>query len=382
MADKDKGGDKTELPTPRRLRDARKKGDVAKSREIGSTVVTMVWLVIFFLGAGYVARLIADLALATVVRAPGGVFSDALLSVGSHAIYVLLLTSALLLIPVAVIGTLAESLQIGPILTGEKLKPTLDKLNPIEGLKRMFGKDGLVEMVKTLAKALILVTIVALMLVQLLPKLGAMLQLASWSPVAGTGAAAAQISLDITLELTIRLLGWTVAAFLMVAILDRVWTKHSFTKKMMMSRRDIKQEYKSDEGDPHVKAHRRQMHQEWGNSNAVGAAGSANALLVNPTHIAIALDYDETSCPVPIVAGKGEGPLAAAMRAEAERNNVPIIRNIAAARALWAEGAVGDIIPEDMFDAVAEIILWAKRARDGKAPMVQDAGTETLATVG
>jgi type III secretion protein U len=141
---------------------------------------------------------------------------------------------------------------------------------------------------------------------------------------------------------------------------------------MKMSMRDIRQEMKDDEGDPHVKGRRREMHQEWANQNAVGAAGGAAALLVNPTHIAIALDYNDEDCPVPVISGRGQGALAAAMRAEAERNNVPIIRNIATARRLWARGEVGEMVPEDMFDAIAEIILWAKKAQQGDAPLWQD----------
>jgi flagellar biosynthesis protein FlhB len=163
-----------------------------------------------------------------------------------------------------------------------------------------------------------------------------------------------------------------VAVFAFVGMADWIYSKHKFIKKMKMSLRDIRQEMKDDEGDPHVKGRRREMHQEWANQNAVGAAGGASALLVNPTHIAIALDYDEQDCPVPVIAGRGQGALAAAMRAEAERNAVPIIRNVATARQLWARGEVGEIVPEEMFDAIAEIILWAKKAREGGAPMWQD----------
>ena len=111
---------------------------------------------------------------------------------------------------------------------------------------------------------------------------------------------------------------------------------------------------------------------EWANQNTLGATRGSAALLVNPTHIAIALDYDLENTPVPVIAAKGAGELAAAMRAEAEANGVPIIRNIATARTLWARGEIGEIVPQDMFDAIAAIILWAKKARDGDAPMDHD----------
>jgi type III secretion protein U len=380
MAKGGDSGEKTELPTPKRLRDARQKGDVAKSKEFGTALGALGWLLMFAFAAGYVATSIADLSEEALAAAASGDFSSAAWTLGSSGIRVLLVATGMLLAPIAIFLTLAESLQIGPVFTTEKLKPSLDKMNPVEGLKRMFGKDGLVELAKSLAKAVVLVAITWMAIVAILPELGGMIAAAGWSPVDGTGPEAARQSLALTSWITVRLLGWTVAAFLFVAVLDRIWTKHSFTKRMKMSRRDVKQEHKSDEGDPHVKSHRRELHREWSSGNPVGAARGAAALLVNPTHIAIALDYDADDCPVPVVAAKGEGPLAAAMRAAATDGGVPIIRNVSAARAIWSRGAVGDVVPEDLFDAVAEVILWAKRARDGKAPMTQDLDASSLSS--
>lgn len=374
MADKNDGGDKTELPTPKRLQDARKKGDVAKSKDVSAAGVTLLWLIIFALAGGYAARLISDFAQNAVTAATTLPFEIAINQVASGGIRVLLLLAALTLIPVAVVGTLIEGLQVGSIMTGEKMKPSFDKMNPIEGLKRMFGKDGLVEMVKTLLKAALVIFITILVIKSVLPDLGGMLVMSDSNPSNSSGQIVAQQAIGLTYSLTLKILGWTVLAFIGVAILDRVWVKHSFIKKMMMSMRDIKQEYKNDEGDPHIKQHRKQMHQEWANSNAVGSAGDAAALLVNPTHLAIAIDYDKDNCPVPVIAAKGQGPLAAAMRAAAEDNQVPIIRHVATARKLWARGEIGEIVPEDMFDAVAEVILWAKKAREGQAPMTVELG--------
>lgn len=376
MAQKNDGGDKTELPTPKRLQDARKKGDVAKSKDVSAAGGTLLWLILFALAGGYAATMIADFTKNMLTVAMEQPFDVAMEQVGAGALRLVVVLGALTLIPIAVVGMLIEGLQIGPIMTGEKLKPSFDKMNPVEGLKRMFGKDGLVEMVKTLAKAAIVIFITFLVIKSALPELSGMLVISDSSPDSGAGQVVAQQAMNVTYGLTLKILGWTTLAFIGVAILDRLWTKHSFIKKMMMSRRDIKQEYKNDEGDPHIKQHRRQMHQEWANSNAVGSAGNAAALLVNPTHLAIAIDYDKESCPVPVIAAKGEGPLAAAMRAAAEDNQVPIIRHVATARTLWARGEIGEIVPEDMFDAVAEVILWAKRAREGQAPMTVELGDQ------
>ncbi len=372
MADKNDGGDKTELPTPKRLRDAREKGDVAKSKDVGAALVVLAWLALLAFAAGFVGSRLFALTEDTLLQATTQPFATALGQVSELSLTTLVVISVATLLPIAVIATFAEYAQIGTILTAEKMKPSFENMNPVEGLKRMFGLEGLVELVKTLVKVLLVCAITYGVIQAAFPTSASLIQLAAWSPVAGTAPAAASSIFELFHSVTLQLFGIVIFAFAFVAILDRLYAQHSFTKKMKMSMRDIRQEYKDDEGDPYVKAARREMHQEWANQNAVGAAGNAAALLVNPTHIAIALDYDAEDCPVPVIAARGEGALAAAMREEAERSGVPIIRNIATARRLWARGEVGEIVPEDMFDAIAEIILWAKRAREGDAPMWQD----------
>ena len=367
--DKD-SGDKTELPTPKKLRDARKKGDIAKSRELSSAVVTIGWLAVFVIGSGFLATRIADFT-TTIVAAPASDdFPDRLAALATEATFLLVALTALVWVPIAALGTLTEFLQTRGLFSSEKLKPKPENLNPVEGFKRLFGKNGLVELLKTLAKAVAVCAVVWLVARDLMPDLEAFLAPAA-APVfrPGLGADAALPSLHASYRVTLHLLGAIAFVFLFVAGVDWLWTRHSFIKRMMMSHRDIRQETKQDEGDPHIRGHRRQLHQEWASSNAVATTGGATALLVNPTHIAIALDYDDENSPVPTIAAKGEGPTAAAMRAEATRAGVPIIRHVPHARTLWARGEPGEMIPEDMFDAIAEIILWARRARDGKAPM-------------
>ncbi len=372
MAEKNDGADKSELPTPKKLRDARNKGDVAKSKDLGAGLLTGAWLLLFAFVSGFVATELARLASDTLTAATQMPFEQAAPAIGWDSLITLVRISLMTLVPVAIIATFAEFIQVGPLFTTEKMKFGLDKLNPMEGLKRMFGKDGLFELVKTLIKVGFVLVIAVIVIRAAISEAGQLIRLASWSPVADAGPAAASATLDLTYRLTIKLFAMIVGVFLFVAVADWVYSKHSFIKKMKMSRRDIKQEYKDDEGDPQVKSMRREMHQEWANQNALGATRGSAALLVNPTHIAIALDYDEDKTPVPVIAAKGAGELAAAMRAEAVAAGIPIIRNISTARTLWARGEIGEIVPQDMFDAIAAIILWAKKARGGDAPMDHD----------
>lgn len=380
MAEKNDGGDKTELPTPKRLRDARKKGDVAKSKDVSSGLVILGWFILIALSASYVGTQITMFFSDTLTAATDMPFDQALRSVGWQGTMLLIKLSLLILVPIAVFATIAEYMQAGPVMTTEKMKPTLDKLNPVEGLKRMFGMDGIVELAKTMVKVMLVTLIVYFMIRTGYREAGQFINFAGTAPVHDSGRQAALQAMDMTHSLTLQFFALVVGVFMLVGLADHLYSRHRFIKKMKMSMRDIRQEHKDDEGDPHIKAHRREMHQEWANQNAVGATGGAAALLVNPTHLAIALDYDEEDCPVPVIAAKGEGPLADAMRAEAMRNNVPIIRNIATARRLWARGEIGEIVPEDMFDAIAEIILWSRKARNGEAPMWQEMDSDEPAT--
>ncbi|HEX6707418.1 MAG TPA: type III secretion system export apparatus subunit SctU [Albitalea sp.] len=359
MADKNDGGDKTEKPTPKRLEDARKKGDVSKSKEVTSTVVLVVWLALGALVIGLATTRIAMLceSLFTTIadgwRVTG--YAGAVRSLGTQAAELGLLLVAMLLVPAAAVGLLTDFLQAGPVLTFEKIKPKLDALNPVEGVKRMFTMDNLIEVVKAIAKTALLFGIGWLVVKSALPDIVGLARSPTLPPQR-LGA--------LLWDLTVKALAWTVAVFALVALLDAAYQRFSFTKKMRMSMRDIKQEVKESEGDPHIKQHRRQAHQEWSQRNAQQAARTANVLVVNPTHVAIAIDYDRETTPVPTIAAKGEDHVARAMREAAEEAGVPIVRNVPLARDLLARADVGDAVPADLFDIIAEVILWAREVRE------------------
>jgi type III secretion protein U len=365
MADKNDGGDKTEKPTPKKLQDARKKGQVPKSKDLTSTVELAGWLGLVVMAGGWVGQQLAGLMQAALA-AVGQPFETALLQVGGLAWQVGLALLAAVLLPAVAIGLVVEYLQAGPVFSGEKLKPKAEHLNPVEGIKRMFTMDNVVEVLKSMAKTALLLTIGLIIVRVLLGPSAALFQ------GDGVGAGA---GLGLLLhEGTLQLVAWTLVCFVLVALLDAAWQHHSFTKKMRMSLRDIRQEIKESEGDPHVKQQRQQAHQEWSQRNAQQAARQANVLVVNPTHVAVAIDYDRDTCPVPTVSAVGEDHVARAMREAAEEAGVPIVRNVPLARDLLARGEPGSLVPADLFDVVAEVILWAREVRetmaraDGSAP--------------
>jgi type III secretion protein U len=369
MADKNDGGDKTEKPTPKRLQDARKKGDVPKSKDLTSTMELVIWLALFALAVGYCGEQFARLMQAAL-ESIGTPFTSAAGSVGQLALQVLLAVTAIAVVPVVAIGLLTEYLHAGPVFTGEKLKPKIENMNPVEGIKRMFTMDNLIEVVKSVLKCAVLAAIGWLVALAALPSLAHLFT----APVTGLGTALSQTSKWI--------LVWTVGVFVLVAVLDVAYQHHSFTKKMRMSLRDIRQEMKESEGDPYIKQSRKQAHEEWSQRNAQQAARQANVLVVNPTHVAIALDYDRDDCPVPMISAKGEDHVARAMREAAEEAGVPIVRNVELARDMLARGQIDEIVPADLFDIIAEVILWAREVRevlevgDGRAGKIKAPGED------
>jgi type III secretion YscU/HrpY family protein len=366
MTDKNNSGDKTEKPTPKRLKDARKKGDVSKSKDVSGTAVMILWIVLLGASSFYIFdRVYALLSQTLSVVRDADNFHYALSHIGYEAYVTLLQLSLILLVPAALFGLLIEFLQAGPVMTLEKIKPKMEHLNPASGLKRMFSLDNLVEVVKSIFKTALLFVIAWLILKSFLPDLAKLPE--SVTPYIGK-----------TLwHIVLLLFIWTVGIFSLVAILDAAYQRFSYIKKLRMSTRDIKQEFKENEGDPLIKQQRRQAHQEWSQQSAMDAARSANVIVVNPIHLAISLDYDREKTPVPTVSAKGEDYMARTMREAGEEAHVPILRNEDLARKLYADVQEGDIIPSELFDVVAEVILWSKQVREQMNGESNDAALDT-----
>jgi type III secretion YscU/HrpY family protein len=359
MADKNDGGDKTEKPTAKKLRDARKKGDVPKSKDLTSAAGLIVWLGLAAGGSGYAATRIGGLfeSLFTTLGKGWEVsgYAGAVRALGWQSLELGAMLVAMLAIPAAAIGLLVEFLQAGPVLTFEKLKPQLDKMNPVEGVKRMFSMDNLIELVKATLKTALLFLIGWMVVKGALPDMVALARSSVRPPGAISG---------LIWHLTVQTLAWTLAIFAFVAMLDVVYQRYSFTKKMRMSIRDIKQEMKDSEGDPYIKMQRKRTQHELAQQSATQATRTANVLVVNPTHVAIAIDYDRETTPVPTVVAKGEDEMALAMREAAAEAGVPVVRNIPLARDLLARAEEGDLVPSDLFEVIAEVILWAREVRE------------------
>ena len=352
MSQSQESGDKTEKASPKKLRDARKRGEVATSRDVTSTLGLAFSLSLIFLGIAHASREITDLFDHTLSFYEMPV-EQLIIDAGNHAARLFIYLSAMILLPIAAVGLLLDFLQIGAIFSMEKLKPSMEKMNLAEGIKRMFGMDNMVELVKNVVKSMILGAIGYFVVRSFMDELVTLP--ASIEPMAVIAGIKA---------LGTWVLAWTLGIFLFLMILDSLYQKHSFAKRMRMSIRDIREEQKQTLGDPLIKRQRRQMHQEYAQEGRVQAASEATVLVVNPTHVAIAIRYDRENEPVPFVSAKAEDADAAEMREAANQRNVPVLRNELLARMLLADVEEGDIIPRRFFDVVAEVILWASKTKD------------------
>jgi flagellar biosynthetic protein FlhB len=244
-----------------------------------------------------------------------------------------------------VVGTVASAAQGGITVSTKSMKPTLKKLNPFPGIKRMFGTQGIWESIKALIKtaALAVVVIVTSDRAQTLVSSAGALPL---SAVVDTFAASAILMFRV-----VAITG------LIIAVADYMVVRMKTMKKLKMSKYEIQQEHKQSEGDPHMKAHRRGIQMSMSRNRMMSEAREADVLLVNPTHVAVALKYDPTRG-APRVVAKGAGEVAARLRAIAEEARVPMVQDIPLARALHASCDLGQEVPPQLFTAVARVLAF------------------------
>lgn len=343
-------GDKTEKPTPHALKEARKRGDVPKSRDIGLTLGFIFAMVLMWMSFGFVTEKLA-LLMTLALESPGKPFLPAMMGIGKEALMALLIITGVIVVPVALFGLIVEFIQTGPIMTLEKMLPRMSHLNPVEGMKRMFNMDNVVELVKSILQTSLLAIIAGWIVLNSMDEI---IDLPFSKPLA---------ILEATAFLVLRVFGWTSLAFVLMMFIDASYQHHSFTRKMKMSMRDIKQERKDIEGDPLIKGTRKQLAQEWSQESATKAARDASVLVVNPTHVAVALLYEPEEQKVPLISARAEEDLALAMREAAESAGTPILRNEQLARALLAADTEEDVVPRELFTIVAEVIMWAQIVR-------------------
>ena len=354
--DRQDDAQKTEEPSQKRLQEAREKGQVAKSQEVGHWFMILAFTVMVGYLAPGVGRGLTDALYGFVARPhatpldAGGL--DRVLGDTLGALGAALLLPALIALAAAVTASL---IQTGPVFSAEPIKPKLEKISPAKGAKRLFSARSLAEFVKGIAKLAIVAAVVALLL---------------WPErrlVADLVRFEMPQFLALLQSLAFRVLIGVLAVMTVIAGLDLLFQKHQHRKQLRMSKQELKDEHKQTEGDPMVKARLRQIRMERARQRMMAAVPEADVVITNPTHFAVALAYDAGALGAPRVTAKGVESLALRIRELAAESAVPVVENPPLARALHAGVELGEEIPPEHYKAVAEVISYVWRLK-GKMP--------------
>lgn len=355
------GGEKTEEPTSKKLDDARKKGQVALSRELAmaGTLFALFIMVRFladFIGTvfentfqyayGYIPELIK--------LYDGQLQYTTFRMIINHILIVVVLTAGPFFIAGIVVSLLCDYLQIGFKVTPEPLKPKFDKLNPINGFKKIFSVRALFELGKSLLKLVLIIAVI-------------------YTYFKGLDFSL-YILYDMPLTQAIGLMGSTVvnlgirisAVYLIIAIIDIIYQKRKHHKDMMMTKQEVKDEYKNMEGDPQIKGKQRQRMREAAQRRMMQELPKADVVITNPTHYAVAILYEADKYEAPRVIAKGSDYLAQKIKEIAKENDVEIVENKPLARMLYANVEIGEFVPPELYKAVAEVLAFVYHLK-GKA---------------
>lgn len=350
MADDQDKSQQTEEPTPKRLEQAREQGDVVKSQEVTAFVLLGGGTLAMAMFGKYTAMSLAR-TLTTFIEQPETMSVDgASLSAMARE---LLPQVAMALMPffavVIAAGLTGHVLQARPGFSPDKLVPDFSKVSPMAGFKRMFGVEGWMNLLKGLVK----IAIVGMAIwTQLWPERGGLESILSQSTAAVVG--------DMS-HLLFKVLMASLISLGVIAGFDYFWQRMRFMSRNRMSKQEIKEEYRQNEGDPHIKSKIRQLRHERARKRMMTAVPQATVVIMNPTHYAVALKYESGKMVAPVCVAKGIDALALRIRAVAEENNVPVIENPPLARALHAAIEIDDPVPPEHFKAVAQVIGYVLR---------------------
>ena len=344
---------KTEDATPRKLEEARKKGDVAKSPDVASALSLAGAAAVILMAGGWFASSMAEQFL-PFIAAPhtmmGGLNTGAGVEIGGIALWAITPFLGAVMLATILGGVGGNLAQSGIMFTGEKLKPDWSKVNPLKGFKRIFGPDGLVQFIKTFLKLLAVVVVCWLVLK---PHANELANMAAMSPA---------MILPFTRDLAISLMVSALVFLSFTAGVDFLWQKYRFAERMKMTKEELKEDYKQSEGDPHVKAKLKQIRAQRSRQRMMQAVPTATVIVTNPTHFSVALRY-EAGDAAPVCVAKGVDAVALRIREVAREHAVPIVENVPLARALYAAVDVDETIPREHFEAAAKVIGFVMNKR-------------------
>lgn len=346
MADKS-FEEKTETPTPKKREDVRKKGEVAKSKELPSVAVLLAGLITLSIFGSYIYTHIQ-----VIMKGTFSLLTLNDLSIPNFMVFakkmvnLLILTIIPLLAAIFITAILSNIMQVGFMLSSKSIMPKLSKLDPIKGFGRLFSKQSLMELFKTLLK-LAIVGVVAYLSVRCemknIPLLG---EMEPYEIVAYILIIIFKISIKCTL------------AMIFLVVIDYAFQKWDFEKRIMMTKKEQKDEFKKSEGDPLIKSRIKSIQMQLAKQRMMQEVPQADVVITNPTHLAVAIKYDRSVMEAPKLLAKGARKMAERIKELAEKHNIPIVENKELAQSLYALVEIGQEIPPVLYQAVAEVLAY------------------------
>lgn len=347
------GGEKTEEPTSKKLDDARKEGQVAKSKEIANAFGLLALFLVLKLYVGTMGESFIEVFRGIYGQIPkliqmydGMVPTAALMVLIKSVMLRMLLILAPVLLVSLVVAFVCDVVQVKWRVTTKPLKPKFSKMNPIKGFGRIFSPNSLVELLKSVAKIGIVAYVVYSYLKDRLEDVYLLYDLALNTAIGLVG--------EIVIDVGIRI----AAVYMVLAFLDFAYQKWKFKQDMKMTKQEVKDEYKNAEGDPQIKGKQKQRMREASMRRMMQQLPEADVVITNPTHYAVAVKYDPDKYDAPYVLAKGQDYLAQRIKEIAKENDVEIVENKPLARMLYANVEIGGLVPPELYQAVAEVLAF------------------------
>ncbi|MFD0616729.1 flagellar biosynthesis protein FlhB [Paenibacillus sp. GCM10027629] len=344
--------EKTEKATPKKRQESRQKGQVAKSADLsGASVLLGAFMCLLMLGGFFKERLMNLFTEPLLHHMNISFTQETILQFfGQMALKILIFMAPIFIIAI-LLGLLANYLQVGFLFTGDPIKVKLSKINPINGFKNIFSMRSLVEFMKSIIK---LTVIGLLVYTSIIGQKAEILQLSHQS-IEHIFTFAAKVTLGLGIKIA--------AVLLVLAGLDYLYQRYEHEKSLRMSKQDIKDEYKKMEGDPLIKGKIRERQRRMALSRMMQEVPKADVIITNPTHFAVAIKYDATMMQAPQIIAKGQDYVALKIKELAKEHNIVTMENKPLARALYARTEIGDSIPADLFQAVAEVLAYVYKLK-------------------
>lgn len=343
--------EKTEKATPKKLKDARKKGQVAKAQDFPAALTFIVAIAATLYSSTYLFEKLGGFLTEILTIAPKVDVTQVAPFYLEQMMTIILQASLPIIIVVTVVGMLVGFLVVGPTFSMEVLKPNVKKFNPVENLKQKFKLKTLIELLKSVLK---LAGAALLIYLAVKNDLGDIVATAAL-PITGAAFVFKKILYKVVI--------WVGVYFIIIAVADLAYQRYNFGKEMKMEKFEVKQEYKDTEGNPEIKGKRRQLAQEIAYDEGTTNIRRAKAVITNPEHIAVAIGYEPDKYAAPWIVAMGTGMVALYIMRDAEKYNIPIMRNVPLAHELLEEGGVNQFVPEKSYEAIGEILLFVASLR-------------------